>query len=126
MLQNAIVRNEAGAGNGGRIHQQFQIPFSLFFFILENMMEDSLVELRCQQSWSYLHFGLYAIHCISAENSKCPTRVHRIVTIDSGESTTGCKGPPLINDNERPTMVEYCRKLVDPVPPDCSETPCQL
>ena len=41
-----------------------------------------------------------------------------IVGVNSDESITQCKGPPLMNDNERLTMVEGC-KFVDEVVPNC-------
>ncbi|KAL7553010.1 hypothetical protein ACHAWF_016260 [Thalassiosira exigua] len=41
-----------------------------------------------------------------------------IVGVNSDESIRRCKGPPLMNDNERLTMVEGC-KFVDAVVPDC-------
>ena len=41
-----------------------------------------------------------------------------IVGVNSDESITQCKGPPLMNDDERLTMVEAC-KFVDMVVPNC-------
>jgi ethanolamine-phosphate cytidylyltransferase len=41
-----------------------------------------------------------------------------IVGVNSDESITKCKGPPLLNDSERMTMVSNC-KFVDEVVPDC-------
>ena len=41
-----------------------------------------------------------------------------IVGINSDESITECKGPPLMNNDQRRTMVESC-KFVDQVLPDC-------
>lgn len=41
-----------------------------------------------------------------------------IVGVNSDESITKCKGPPLMNDEERLTMVEGC-KFVDEVVPNC-------
>ncbi len=41
-----------------------------------------------------------------------------IVGVNSDESITTCKGPPLMNDTERLTMVESC-KFVDMVVPNC-------
>lgn len=41
-----------------------------------------------------------------------------IVGVNSDESIARCKGPPLMNDAERLTMVEAC-KFVDQVVPDC-------
>ena len=41
-----------------------------------------------------------------------------IVGVNSDESITQCKGPPLMNDEERLTMVEGC-KFVDEVVPNC-------
>jgi len=41
-----------------------------------------------------------------------------IVGVNSDESITQCKGPPLMNDKERMTMVEGC-KFVDEVVPNC-------
>ena len=41
-----------------------------------------------------------------------------IVGVNSDESITQCKGPPLMNDKERLTMVEGC-KFVDEVVPNC-------
>lgn len=41
-----------------------------------------------------------------------------IVGVNSDESITLCKGPPLMNDSERLTMVEGC-KFVDEVLPNC-------
>lgn len=43
---------------------------------------------------------------------------HLIVGVNSDASITQCKGPPLMNDKERLTMVEAC-KFVDQVVPDC-------
>lgn len=43
---------------------------------------------------------------------------HLIVGVNSDESITQCKGPPLMNDNERLTMVEGC-KFVNDVVPNC-------
>ena len=41
-----------------------------------------------------------------------------IVGVNSDESITTCKGPPIMNDEERLTSVEGC-KFVDEVVPDC-------
>ena len=41
-----------------------------------------------------------------------------IVGVNSDESITQCKGPPLMNDEERMTMVKGC-KFVDEVVPNC-------
>ena len=41
-----------------------------------------------------------------------------IVGVNSDESITQCKGPPLMNDKERLTMVQGC-KFVDEVVPNC-------
>lgn len=41
-----------------------------------------------------------------------------IVGVNSDESITKCKGPPLMNDKERLTMVEGC-KFVNDVVPNC-------
>ena len=41
-----------------------------------------------------------------------------IVGVNSDSSITECKGPPLMNDQERLTMVKSC-KFVDEVIPDC-------
>lgn len=43
---------------------------------------------------------------------------HLIVGVNSDESITACKGAPLMNDDERLTMVESC-KFVDQVVPNC-------
>ena len=43
---------------------------------------------------------------------------HLVVAINSDESITKCKGPPLMNDEERLSMVSAC-KFVDEVVPDC-------
>lgn len=43
---------------------------------------------------------------------------HLIVGVNSDESIGQCKGPPLMNDQERLTMVEGC-KFVDEVVPGC-------
>ena len=43
---------------------------------------------------------------------------HLIVGVNSDASIAECKGPPLMNDHERSTMVESC-KFVDAVVPDC-------
>lgn len=43
---------------------------------------------------------------------------HLVVGVNSDKSITECKGPPLMNDEERLTMVRGC-KFVDEVVPDC-------
>jgi len=43
---------------------------------------------------------------------------HLIVGVNSDKSITECKGPPLMNDEERMTMVQGC-KFVNEVVPDC-------
>lgn len=43
---------------------------------------------------------------------------HLVVGVNSDKSITECKGPPLMNDQERLTMVKGC-KFVDEVVPDC-------
>jgi len=43
---------------------------------------------------------------------------HLVVGINSDQSITECKGAPLMNDEERLTMVKSC-KFVDQVVPDC-------
>jgi ethanolamine-phosphate cytidylyltransferase len=43
---------------------------------------------------------------------------HLVVAINSDESITKCKGLPLMNDDERMSMVAAC-KFVDEVVPDC-------
>ena len=43
---------------------------------------------------------------------------HLIVGVNSDESITRCKGPPVMNDQERLTAVEGC-KFVDEVIPAC-------
>ena len=41
---------------------------------------------------------------------------HLVVGVNSDESITACKGKPLVNDDERLTMVRGC-KFVDEVVP---------
>lgn len=43
---------------------------------------------------------------------------HLVVGVNSDKSITECKGAPLMNDDERLTMVKGC-KFVDDVVPDC-------
>lgn len=43
---------------------------------------------------------------------------HLVVGVNSDESITQCKGPPLMNDDERLTMVKGC-KFVSEVVPNC-------
>lgn len=43
---------------------------------------------------------------------------HLVVGVNSDRSITECKGAPLMNDDERLTMVQSC-KFVDQVVPDC-------
>ncbi len=43
---------------------------------------------------------------------------HLVVGVNSDESIKECKGPPLMNDEERLTMVKGC-KFVDDVVPEC-------
>jgi ethanolamine-phosphate cytidylyltransferase len=43
---------------------------------------------------------------------------HLVVGVNSDKSITECKGAPLMNDDERLTMVKGC-KFVDEVVPDC-------
>ncbi len=43
---------------------------------------------------------------------------HLIVGVNSDESITQCKGPPLMNDSERITMVQGC-KFVNEIIPNC-------
>lgn len=43
---------------------------------------------------------------------------HLIVGVNSDESITACKGPPLMNNEERLTMVQSC-KFVNQVIPEC-------
>lgn len=43
---------------------------------------------------------------------------HLVVALNSAESITKCKGPPLMNDEERLAMVKSC-KFVDEVVMDC-------
>jgi ethanolamine-phosphate cytidylyltransferase len=43
---------------------------------------------------------------------------HLIVGLNSDESISECKGPPLMKDDERLTMVSAC-KFVDEVIPGC-------
>jgi len=43
---------------------------------------------------------------------------HLVVGVNSDKSITSCKGKPLMNDDERLTMVSAC-KFVDDVVPDC-------
>jgi len=43
---------------------------------------------------------------------------HLVVGVNSDETITACKGPPLMNDIERLTMVQGC-KFVDEVVPGC-------
>lgn len=43
---------------------------------------------------------------------------HLVVGVNSDESISQCKGPPLMNDEERMTMVSAC-KFVDEILPNC-------
>ena len=43
---------------------------------------------------------------------------HLVVGVNSDKSITKCKGPPLMNDEERLSMVKGCR-FVDEVLPEC-------
>lgn len=71
------------------------------------------VRIFMDGAFDMMHFGHMNAFRLGRELG-----THLIVGINSDESITECKGPPLMNDNERRTMVESC-KFVDQVLPDC-------
>jgi ethanolamine-phosphate cytidylyltransferase len=71
------------------------------------------VRIFMDGAFDMMHFGHMNAFRLGRELG-----THLIVGINSDESITECKGPPLMNDSERRTMVESC-KFVDQVLPDC-------
>lgn len=71
------------------------------------------VRIFMDGAFDMMHFGHMNAFRLGRELG-----THLIVGINSDESITECKGPPLMNDHERRTMVESC-KFVDQVLPDC-------
>jgi ethanolamine-phosphate cytidylyltransferase len=72
-------------------------------------------------SWLYLCIAAFDVMHYGHMNAFRLGRslgTYLIVGVNSDESITKCKGPPLMNDNERLTMVEGC-KFVDEVVPNC-------
>lgn len=75
--------------------------------------EDKEIRIFMDGAFDLLHFG----H-MNAFRLARSLGTHLIVGVNSDASITECKGEPLMNDNERLTMVSSC-KFVDEVIPEC-------
>ena len=71
------------------------------------------VRIFMDGAFDMMHFGHMNAFRLGRELG-----THLLVGINSDKSITECKGPPLMNDHERRTMVESC-KFVDQVLPEC-------
>jgi ethanolamine-phosphate cytidylyltransferase len=71
------------------------------------------VRIFMDGAFDMMHFGHMNAFRLGRELG-----THLIVGVNSDESITECKGPPLMNNDERLTMVESC-KFVDQVLPGC-------
>lgn len=81
----------------------------------ENQVKSQSKEIRIfvDGAFDLMHFG----H-MNAFRLARSLGTHLVVGINSDQSITECKGAPLMNDEERLTMVQAC-KFVDEVVPDC-------
>jgi ethanolamine-phosphate cytidylyltransferase len=83
--------------------------------VLDSKDEDENKEIRIflDGAFDMMHFG----HMNAFRLAKS-LGTHLVVGVNSDKSITSCKGKPLMNDDERMTMVSSC-KFVDQVVPEC-------
>ena len=81
--------------------------------ILVTMQEKEEIRIFMDGAFDLLHYG----H-MNAFRLGRSLGTHLVVGVNSDESITACKGAPLMNDQERLTMVQAC-KFVDEVVPGC-------
>jgi ethanolamine-phosphate cytidylyltransferase len=79
----------------------------------ENGNEKNEIRIFMDGAFDLMHYG----HMNAFRLGKS-LGTHLVVAINSDVSITKCKGAPLMNDEERISMVEAC-KFVDEVVPDC-------
>ena len=105
-----------------RLAQELQIAEAKLKYLQEKLMDvnnyqrsDHKRECRIFMDGAFdlLHYG----H-MNAFRLGRSLGTHLVVGVNSDESITACKGAPLMNDQERLTMVESC-KFVDEVVPGC-------
>lgn len=107
-----------------RLAQDLQIAEAKLKYLQEKLMHvnelqggrhDSKKEIRIFMDGAFdlLHYG----H-MNAFRLGRSLGTYLVVGVNSDESITACKGAPLMNDQERLTMVESC-KFVDQVVPGC-------
>lgn len=88
-------------------------------YLQEKLLEDPIqqkkkeIRIFMDGAFDLLHFG----H-MNAFRLARSLGTHLVVGVNSDSSISQCKGAPLMNDDERLTMVSAC-KFVDEVVPDC-------
>jgi ethanolamine-phosphate cytidylyltransferase len=94
---------------------QTEVPYNTPVTIQNSKSVHEKKEIRIFMDGAFdlLHFG----H-MNAFRLARSLGTHLIVGVNSDESITKCKGPPLMNDEQRLAMVQAC-KFVDDVVPDC-------
>ena len=102
-----------------RLAQELRIAEAKLKYLQEKLMlvnnASSQQEIRIFMDGAFdlLHYG----H-MNAFRLGRSLGTHLVVGVNSDESITACKGAPLMNDQERLTMVQSC-KFVDEVVPGC-------
>jgi ethanolamine-phosphate cytidylyltransferase len=103
--------------------QELQIAEAKLKYLQEKLMDSDIypsrnsdakeIRIFMDGAFDLLHYG----H-MNAFRLGRSLGTHLVVGVNSDESITACKGAPLMNDQERLTMVESC-KFVDEVVPGC-------
>mmetsp|Transcript_3095 Transcript_3095/g.7268 ORF Transcript_3095/g.7268 Transcript_3095/m.7268 type:complete len:466 (+) Transcript_3095:92-1489(+) len=100
-----------------RLATELQMAQEKLHYLQEQVLKesDSTNEVRIflDGAFDMMHYG----HMNAFRLAKS-LGTHLVVGVNSDKSITSCKGKPLMNDDERLTMVSAC-KFVDEVVPDC-------
>jgi ethanolamine-phosphate cytidylyltransferase len=104
-----------------RLAQELQLAQQQLRYLQEKVLRldddsvgsDKEVRIFMDGAFDLMHYG----H-MNAFRLGRSLGTHLVVGVNSDESITQCKGPPLMRDHERLSMVESC-KFVDEVVPNC-------
>lgn len=101
-----------------RLATELQVAHEKLHYLQEQVLKESdssnkEVRIFLDGAFDMMHYG----HMNAFRLAKS-LGTHLVVGVNSDKSITSCKGKPLMNDDERLTMVSAC-KFVDDVVPDC-------
>lgn len=100
-----------------RLATELQMAQEKLHYLQEQVLKESNsskeVRIFLDGAFDMMHYG----HMNAFRLAKS-LGTHLVVGVNSDKSITSCKGKPLMNDDERLTMVSAC-KFVDEVVPDC-------